>query len=399
MQEIKKAGIKEAISIESVNERFFTNEILPQFTQQEQYLQWFENKNDNLSYIYIPKTEHIPLSLLKSLHDNNIQFHIEENIYSKIINIVSASILFIAFLCLANKRLLFCFSTFPYLLLSPLVSGILILTSILIFITATFYAIEILFASINLNSAQRNERLKENIAFFALLFLAIFLSSVDSFLFFIYLILTFTASICTLYIVNKFQHLLEKEQDAQRIHEKPILYSFYSSISQKLISAKKMIFSALFLLVAYTLPIIFFNFFFLPLNKSYGNKLPLPSPSKTIRYNDFSLDSFLAMSKNKSQEVMPCLINYICDEWNSKSRNKQSLSENENAISEDFIKDCLKNIKPNSVEKLLLSEGGFLSAFYNFKFFQIERLQLLQLLISLLSIFISLAIMFFQVVR
>jgi len=396
MQEIRKSGIKDAISVESIAERFFSDdERYPQFTQQEQYLQWFENKNDNLSYIYIPKTSYIPLSLLKSLHDRGIHFYVEENPYPKIVNLFTVSLLSIALLCFSSKRLLFLFSILPYLLVSPLVNGIIILTSILIFTIATFYAIEILFCTSNIDIRHKRERLKGNIVFFTLFLLAFFLLFFDTFLSFIYVILSFFADMCSLYIIGKFQHLSEKEKDSKRIHEKPILYSLNSNLTKQLMSAKKNIAVSFILLICYTIPIVFLSFFLLPLNKTDNNKLSLPAPSNKLRYKDFSSNSFLAMTKHKSQEVMPDLTHYICDEWARKFDKTIPLSQI-NFINNDFIMECLKNIKEDSIERLLLSEEGFVSTFYTFKFFKIERLQLVQLVISLLSIFTSLAIMLFK---
>ena len=408
IQLLTKAGVTGAISAESVEERFFSDDVhIPCFTQQEQYLQWFENKNDNLSYIYIPKNEYVPLSFLKSLHDNNISFYMEGNLYLSIANLLSCIILFISLLCFSSRYAIFFFSALPYLLLSPLVNGIVILTSILIFITATFYMIEILFSPFQLEAEQKKERYRENIIFCALLILAIFLSFFDSILFFVYIILSFLASLCAIYVIGKFQHLFEKEKEANRVHKKPIFYSFRDKSLQRLMSTKKMVASAFLLIICYVLPIIFFLFFFLPLGESYGSKLSIPTPSTTTRYKDFSLNSFIGMCKNKTEEMMPCLINYLCDEWAKSSASFELSSEKyqidseivRDFLNDDFIGNCLDNLRPNSIEKLLLSEGGFVCTFYTFKFFPVERLQLMQLVISLLSIFASLAIILFKVVR
>ncbi len=406
MQLLKQAGITKAISVQSMEERFFSEETPPYFTQQEQYLQWFENKNDKLSYIYIPKSSYIPLSLLKSLHDSGIQYYMEGNLHSRTVNIISIAVLFVTFLSFSLHRSLFFFSALPYLLLAPLISGVVIFTSILIFIVATFFAIEILVPPSNLNDKQKKMRERENLPFFALFFIAFCLCFFDSFLFFVYVTLSFLASVCSLYSVGKFQHLFEKEKDAKRVHKKPIFYPLGTTFSPRLMTGKKMIASLFLIPLCYLLHIIFFFVFCLPLSESYGNKLAFPSPSNTMKHNDFSASAFVALHKNTNAELMPCLIHYICDEW-YKTLNKEKPSQInfvderriDEIINDAFIATCLEKTKPASIERLLLSEGGFALTFYAFRFLPIERLRVLQLIISLLSIFASLAIILFKMVR
>lgn len=410
MDLLENSGVGGAISALSVDEKFFQTNCPPIHASHEQYLQWFQNENDALSYIYIPKASHISLQALKGLHDRSIHFYLEGNYYPTLVNSGSVILLLITFLCFSARKLIFFFSTLPYLLLSLLSPSLAILASILIFCTATFYTIEILFPSSNLDDEQKMERIRANITFFALFALAIILSLFDTLTFCMYTMLSFVASLCPLYIVGKLQYLSEQEKEATRSHAKPTLYILHPDFSQKLISSKKMIFSSFLLFFCYSLPIIFSNFYLLPLSESYGNTLALPSPSDTLCCKDFSLDSFDVIRKNKTEEMLPCLINYICDKHAHSTTNsankRQNMSADDssfalnaqnddrvNPITDEFIRTTLATIKPCTIEAMLMGEKGFVSAFYDFRFFQIERLQLPQLAVSLLSMFASLAIM------
>ena len=53
---MEEMGIKGIINSKNVKVRFKDEEELTPFTLKELYVKWFENENDGLSYIYIPKT-------------------------------------------------------------------------------------------------------------------------------------------------------------------------------------------------------------------------------------------------------------------------------------------------------------------------------------------------------
>ena len=156
--------------------------------------------------------------------------------------------------------------------------------------------------------------------------------------------------------------------------------------------------------------------------------LSLPCPSSINRYSSFDVFSFESCYERKSGDALPDLTDYISDKWVDKTfmytpstqsiqmpKNGEKIvftdyyEEKDGKIKEmdvytfvfnnEFIFSVLENVEENSIEALLKSEGGFLSVFYNFKFFYLSSYDFLTVGISVLFIFLSLAIMLFKVVR
>lgn len=424
---IEKANVRGAITKSSVSRRFEYDNDEP-FTLKELYVQWFENESDNLSYIYIPKNTYIPLSLLKNLHDKDLPFYLEGEPHLSYLNFACAIFIFLLFLMLSSRKCLFFFVNLPFLPLSFIIRGELMFAFVFLFLLGSLYVIELIFAPSYLNAEQRKVRVKKNISIFIIPIIAYLLVLFDTYISYIYIFFSSIASISSIYVVEKFKYLLEKEKDANMVHKKIVLYSMHPAFTERISSRKKILMSILFFILAY-IPHIIFNLCFLsPMPKSYTNILSLPMPSYVNRMKDFSIDSLVECSKARSGDALPDLTSYIYDAWAKKTDNYISVNQKRNMPKKDetyvfrdyysegngiikerkgfvfsfdnnFIRESLKSIKMDTIETLLIAENGFVSAFYNFKFFQITYYDKVPIVISLLFVLISLIIMTFKVIR
>jgi len=423
---IKDAKIQGAITKNSMSERFDTND--EPITLKELYVQWFENELDNLSYIYIPKATYVPFSFLKSLRDKNIPFYLEGEPHLSYINFFSTIFLFFLFLMLSNRKCLFFFVNLPFLPLSFIIRGELMFAFVFLFLLGSFYIIELIFEPSYLNAEQRRVRIKKNLSIFAIPIIAYLLVLFDTYISYIYIFFSSIASISSIYVIEKFRYLLEKEQDANMVHRKVVLYSMHPVFTECISSRKKILISIVFFVIAYV-PHIIFNLYFLsPMPKSYTNVLSLPMPSSANRTEDFSTDSLITCYQNRSGDALPDLSTYIYDVWIKKTEDYVSVNQkkripqkNEKLIFRDyynegdgiikekegfsfsfdnnFIRENLKNVKMNTIERMLISEGGFVSSFYNFRLFQITYHDKIPIIISLCFVLISLGIVSFKVIR
>ncbi len=425
---LEENGIKDSININSFEKRFNNEErISNPFTLKELYVQWFENETDSLFYIYIPRKHYIPFAFLKDLHDRHIPFHLEGDLHLSYVNLISTFILFIFLFSLSARRSLFFFTGFPFLFLSFFIHGNLILSSIFLTLIFNFYIIEILFIPSHLDIKQRKMRIKKNIPIFVILILAILLVLLDTYLSYIYFTLSLIASFSIGYVIEKFKYLFEKEKALKRAHPKSMFFPMSFSFTEKILNKGKLVF-LIFIIVISSIPYLLFNFYcYSPLPLKYSNNLSLPMPSAFNRMLDFSSSSFSNCVEHKSGDSLPDLTNYIGDSWAYEvfpyveANNTLSMPKKDDEVvfqdfynagdgmikekpplvfkfDDDFINNKLKNIDKTSIEALLYSEGSFLSAFYNFKFFQITRYNFIAISLSLLFMFVSLVIMIFETV-
>lgn len=425
---MEEMGIKGIINSKSVKVRFKDEEELTPFTLKELYVKWFENENDGLSYIYIPKTSYIPLSFLNFLKKKGISFYLEGERHISFINLISAIFLIFLFLIFSTRRILFFFVNLPFAMLSFLIRGQLMFASCMLFILSTLYIIEIVYASPSLNKKERKSRIRANIPFLALFCFALILTFFDTYLSYIYVFLAIISSLSIGYVIEKFRYLSEKEKDEGRLHEKLEIYTMSPTSFTRIFSKKKVTCLIVIFIFCY-LPHVLFNIFCLsPLPDSNENMLSLPCPSSINRYSSFDVFSFESCYERKSGDALPDLTDYISDKWVDKTfmytpstqsiqmpKNGEKIvftdyyEEKDGKIKEmdvytfvfnnEFIFSVLENVEENSIEALLKSEGGFLSVFYNFKFFYLSSYDFLTVGISVLFIFLSLAIMLFKVVR
>ena len=425
---INDARIKGAITCESIKQRFEgIDELYAPFTLKELYVQWFENENDGLTYVYVPKRTYIPFKFLKSLTDNNIPFYLEGAKHASCANFASCAILFIALLFLSSRKSLFVCVCFPFLLLSVLVKGELIFSAIFLLHIFFLYLVELLFVPYSINKEKRKERLKNNIFIFLIFAFVVFLTLLDTYLSYLYVFLALVASLSLGYILEKFKYLFQKAKDAERIHAKMQVLTMHPTLHKQIYNKKKSFMLICFILLSYS-PHALFNICCLsPLSQTYGNMLSLPLPSKLNRYDDFTCDSFISCRINRSGDALPDLTTYIADRFASITfpyrRADEAIEmpkkdesvvfrdfylEKDGVIKEKKIEICsfndafinahLKNLPHPSIEEMLKSEKGFVSAFYNFKFFKITRYNDIDTLLSLFFISFSLCLILLKMV-
>lgn len=414
------------ISKHSVKKRFQNIEKNYPFTLQELYTHWFENETDKLSYVYIPKGSYIPFRLLKKLNERNIPFYLEGEPHLHYINLICISLLFIFFLFFSNKKSLFFFTSLPFLLTSFLITSYLMLYIISLFLLSNLHIIEMFFAPSYLNQTQRKNKIKKNSILFIIPAFAFVLLIFETYLSYIYVFLSIIASFSIGYVIEKFNYLSEREKDANREHEKPTFLAMHPYFIEKLWSRKKAIFILILFSISFIPHIVFYLFYTMPLPKDYTNTLYVPIPSNVNRTKDFSFSSYSQCLESKSGDALPDLTNYVLDTWFYNvfpyiDVNLPTMlpKEDESIIFRDFynagggvvkekeplvftfnntfIQKTLENPPQNSIEEMLKKEGGFVSVFYNFKFFPIDRYNILLASFSLLFIFISWIIILFKV--
>ncbi len=428
MQTIKDAGIKGAVTIESLKNRFSDREEAdPPFTSKELYARWFENEDDGLMYVYVPKKTYIPFSFLKALTDSNIPFHIEGQVHLSVVNFVSCTCLFIMLLFFSNRKVLFFLSSIPLLIISFLVRGELIFSAIFLMFLFTLYIVELLFVPYHLTWKEREERLKSNYFVFILFLFIVILTFLDTYLAYIYFIFSIF-SVCSIgYLLEKFVYLSEKEKERERTHAKMMIFPMHPASTEQIYSKKKSFMLIFVLLLSYAPHAVFNIFCLCPLSHMYNNMFSLPLPSKISRSADFSCDSFIASQKSKPGDSLPDLISYIADNWLSTTYPYRSayepltmpkkdecvifrdfyleeggiIKEKEELVfsfDDEFIKAQLEKTYPFSIEEMLKTEGGFVSAVYNLKFFKITRYNDLDTLLSLIFISASLGMILLKTV-
>ncbi|MGP1520160.1 MAG: hypothetical protein ACTTIZ_01405 [Treponema sp.] len=425
-QILSEHNIKGVISKQSVKKRFqnIEEDSYP-FTLKERYSHWFENETDGLSYIYIPQKSYIPFKFLKELNKKNIPFYLEGEPHLHYINLSCIFLLFFFFLLFSNRKILFFFTSIPFLLLSFLITSSLMLYIIALLLLSNLHIIEIFFAPTNLNQEQRKGKIKKNAIIFIISIFALILMMFDSYLSYIYVFLSVIASLSIGYVIEKFNYLAEKEKDANRAHEKPIFHSMHPHFSEKIWSRKKAIITLVFFFISFTPRLVFHLFYNMMLPRTYTNTLYVPMPSRVNREKDFTFSSYSSCLKNKSGDALPDLTDYVLDTWFYNvfpyldvRYSIEQPKEDETVIFRDFyktelntvkekeplvftfnntfIKKTLESVQRNSIEEMLKKEGGFVSVFYNFKFFPIGRHNVLLISFSLLFIFISWIIILFK---
>ncbi|MGP1438253.1 MAG: hypothetical protein ACTTKH_04195 [Treponema sp.] len=424
---MEKENIKGFISSQSVDERFQNiEEATYPFTLRELYSQWFENEQENLAYIYIPKKSYIPFTFLKTLHDEGIPFYLEGEPHLHYINLICISFLFIFFLIFSNKKSLFFFASLPFLLLSFLISSFLMFYAIAIFLLSILHIIEIFFAPSHLTKEQRKNKIKKNTLIFIIPLFALGLVFFDNYLSYIYVFLSLIASFSIGYVIEKFNYLFEKAKDAKRAHERFKPPAIHPDFIELIWNKSKAILILILFCLSFTPHIAFHLFYSNPLPENYTNTLYFPMPSTINKHQDFSFSSYTECLENKAGDALPDLTNYILDTWFYNVFQYLDVSEpitfpeeDEQVIFRDFynegngvikekepliftfnntfLKKTLDSIPKRSIEGMLQKEDGFVSAFYNFKFFPITRYDILTIAFSLLFIFISWIIILLKV--
>lgn len=412
--------IQSVIGENSVKKRFQNIEQASYpFTLKELYTHWFENETDGLSYIYIHQKSYIPFKFLKILKEKNIPFYLEGEPHLHHINLICILLLFIFFLLCSNRKSLFFFTSLPFLLLSFLITSSLMLYVIALFLLSNLHIIEVFFTPSYLNKEQRKSKIKKNSTLFIIPLFAFVLVIFDTYLSYIYVFLSIIASLSVGYVIEKFNYLSEKEKDANREHEKLILFAMSPHYIERIWSKKKTFITIVLFLISFIPHIVFTLFYTMPLPKNYTLPFYVPMPSNMNRTKDFSFSSYSECLKNKSGDALPDLTNYVLDTWFYNvfpyldvSHSTITLpKEDESVVFRDFynsgggiikekeplvftfnnkfVQKALETISPNSVEEMLKKEGCFVSVFYNFKLFPISRGNVLLTYISLLFIFIS----------
>jgi len=422
LETMQKEQIQGFVSEYSIKTRFQKIEDYSYpFTLQELYTQWFENEQDNLAYVYIQKRSYIPFSFLKELRDKNIPFYLEGETHLHYINLFSTLLLFIFFFFYSNRKSLFFFTSLPFLLLSFLITSFLLLCAVFLFLLSNLHIIEIFFTPSYLNHEQRKNKIRKNFLLFIIPIFAFILVIFDTYLSYILVFLSVLASFSVGYVIEKFNYLFEKEKDANRMHEKLTLFAMHPHFIERIWGKKRAI-SLFFLFFLSFFPYLVFNLFYTnPLPQNYTNTLYFPMPGDINKTKDFNFSSYLECLENKPGDALPDLTNYVLDTWfynvfpyldvgmpitfpteddviifndfynagDGIIKEKKPLTFTFNGT---FIRKTLESIQPDSIEEMLQKEGGFVSAFYNFKFFPINRLDILAITFSLLFIFISLFI-------
>lgn len=419
--------VQGVISKQSVKKRFQSiEEASYPFTLQELYKHWFENETEGLSYIYIPRKNYVSFSLLRRLNKENIPFYLEGEPHLHYINLISISFLFIFFLISSNRKSLFLFTAIPFLLISFLITSFLMFYVIALFLLANLHIIEIFFSPSHLNQMQRKNKISKNVILFIIPLFALILLLFDTYLSYIYIFLSIIASLSICYLIEKFNYLFEKEKAKDKTLEKLTFFAMHPNFTEKLWSKKKTILTLILFCISFIPHTVFFLFYTMPLSKNYSNSLCVPMPSSINRTKDFTLSSYYECLENKSGDALPDLTSYILDTWfynvfpylDAGLSNITFPKEDEIVIFRDFynagngiikekepliftfnstfIKKSLESVFPSSIEEMLKKEESFVSVFYNFKIFPINRSNVLLTCISLLFIFISWIIIFFK---
>ncbi len=416
-----------AITKKSIKKRFqnIEEDSYP-FTLQELYTQWFENETEGLAYIYIPKKSYISFNFLRRLNKKNIPFYLEGEPHLHYINFISILLLFIFFLIASNKKMLFSFTSIPFLFISFLITSFLMFYVIVLFLLANLHIIEIFFTPAHLTKEQRKNKISKNLILFIIPFFALVLLLFDTYLSYIYIFLAIIASFSICYLIEKFNYLFEKEKSKDRILEKLTFCAMHPNSIEKIWSKQKTALTIILFCISFIPHIVFVLFYTMPLSKNYSNSLCVPMPSSMDRTKDFSLSSYYECLQNKSGDALPDLTSYILDTWFYNVFPYLDVSlptitlpeEDESVVFRDFysagdgvikekeplvftfnntfIKKTLESTLPSSIEEMLKKEGSFVSAFYNFKVFPISRANRLLTFISLLFIFISWIIILFK---
>ena len=418
--------IQDVISKQSVKRRFQNiDENSFPFTLQELYTHWFENESDDLSYIYINQKSYVPFEFLKILTKKNIPFYLEGEPHLHYINFICALFLLIFFLIFSNKKSLFFFTSLPFLLASFLITNFLMLCVIALFLLSDLHIIEVFFTPPYLNQEQRKIRIKKNSILFIIPSFAFILLLFDTYLSYIYIFLSILASFSIGYLIEKLNYLLEKEKAIDRELEKITFFAMHPHFIEKIWAKKKAILSLVLFCLSFIPYVVFFLFCVTPLPKNYTNPICLPMPSMN-KTEDFSFSSYSECLERKSGDALPDLTNYVLDTWFYNvcpylDANLSTITfpkEDESVIFRDFynagcgiikekepliftfnntfIQKTLESIPSNSIEEILKKEDGFVSVFYDFKIFPINRCGVILSFFSLLFIFLSWIIILFK---
>ncbi len=426
IKEAKNEGINGIISKECIKSRFEDIDKAlyadPNFTSKEDYMKWFENKEAELQYMYIPENQNISHKFFYFLKKNTDFFYIEDNRKFSLFQFIVSLLFFAVAFFYAQRKNIFFAAAMPFVIFASFQPGILALSASLLMMYTIAFWVEAVGFYLKFTKEQLLRRIKKNPLLIFLPVVSIVIANFNSRISLWLFILSIISSASFTYLSEKLKFFINKKLDERKIHKRIEAYAMNPNSIEKFWDTKKL----LRVSVAAVLAIVFSSFFLFFRNTKTmqvsTNTLVLPLIEKSLEKSSFSKENYDAFKKINSSEDLPNLANLISDEWilmtmpyrnlhseesgdsisfvdYSKDENNKIVKKNSVSFKLDdkFIKKTLSLRPSPSIEDLLYKQNKFIAVIYSSKRFPLNSFNFAAFIVALLTALLPIIIIFMRV--